>query len=519
MKTWILIIWGAFLLASCFDDKGNYEYTELGEMTVTGINTDEWYEVFAFSDTLDIRVDIQSTRYTNGEEPYTYQWKLETTGDKTHQGDTVLDYTVSREKNLHIVPTLKAGEYYGFFIVTDTLLGLQEKVDFFVRLKTSTSEGWMVLCEEDGEARLDWIVNLTDSTDRIYRDLWRDLDVKLGKPYGLASAYSFRKSNRYVFAENGTFNIDKDDAHVGEDNNVKWQFGDAPDILHGLATEIAVQRNNWLDLLVTREKNLYIRNAMQPGTIYGFPVNRTADGNRFDVAPYFGHTYGGWDASVILYDETNRRFMEIADDNSNIPRLLSFAGGRVDFPAETGRDMVYMNWTTNKYTYAVLQDPQDGEMYVYGIKVDGDKNYRDYYTQLKRTEGDKITHIAFHSLYAYMFYATDKSEIYRFDLDHPTDPAVKVLSFPGETITALKINKLLLWGKPAQYKPWEVARENRLVIGSNITAEVEKGNEESCGIMRTYDVPALRQPMEDKQVKYHDKLGKIVDIVYRERGN
>lgn len=191
----------------------------------------------------------------------------------------------------------------------------------------------------------------------------------------------------------------------------------------------------------------------------------------------------------------------------------------MDFPAETGRDMVYMNWTLNKYTYAVLQDPQDGEMYVYGIKVDGDKNYRDYYTQLKRPNGDKITHIAFHSLYAYMFYSTDKSEIYRFDLDHPNDPAVKVLSFPGETITALKINKLLLWGKPAKYQPWEVARENRLVIGSNITAEVEKGNEESCGIMRTYDVPPLRQPMEDKQVKYHDKLGKIVDIVYRERGN
>ena len=38
-------------------------------------------------------------------------------------------------------PAIAAGEYFGFFIVTDTILGLQEKVDFFVRLENDRERG------------------------------------------------------------------------------------------------------------------------------------------------------------------------------------------------------------------------------------------------------------------------------------------------------------------------------------------------------------------------------------------
>ena len=310
----------------------------------------------------------------------------------------------------------------------------------------------MILCEENGEARLDWVMNLTEKEDRISRDVWADSELKLGKPYAIFSAYFLRGSNRYVFTENGTFNIDVEDAHVGEDNNVKWAFGDAPDVVHGLATEVAIQRNNSLDLLVTRDKNLYVRDPYLVGSIYGFPINYTSDGKRFDVAPYFGHRYSGNEASVIIYDETNKRFMELDDDEKNIPHPLTFAGGTVDFSAETGRDMVYMNWTKDSYTFAVLEDPSDGEMYVYGIKVEvSGNNYRQFYMKLNRPNKDKIMHIAFHSIYRYLFYSTENA-VYQFDMEAPETPAKQILSFPDETITALKINKMVGW---IAYQPWE----------------------------------------------------------------
>lgn len=525
MKRWILMIWGVLLFASCYDDKGNYDYVDIGDLTITGIESDRWYELFAFSDTLHIPVEILSTRYVNGEMPYKYEWKLEGANDKTHSGDTVLDYTISREKDLHIVPMMNAGDYFGFFMVTDTILGLREKVDFFVRLRTSTSEGWMILCEQDGKARLDWISNISATEDRIYRDLWGDLDVELGKPFGLSFAHYPSGTNRYVYVENGVFNLDKEDAHVGEDNNIRWRFGDQPDRLQGAANQI-VWRNNSRDLLISRDKDLYIKGT-NSSAIYGFPINKTVGGGRYDVAPFIGYAYGKnaygnpspiFGASIALYDETNRRFLELPDVGTDIPRTMTFiAGGEQNFNAQTGRDMLFMDWTTDAHVFAVLQGPGTDDMYVYGIKMQKEGNTQTHYSLLKRPNNDKITHFAIHSMHKYLFYSTDKGEIFRYDLSHPNDEAQKVLSFPGETITALKVNKFVFPGKVNKYASWELERENRLVIGSYITAEAEQGNDRDCGIMRTYNVPDLRQPMEDKQVKFHDKLGKIVDIVYRER--
>ncbi len=511
MKKWMLIL-GVLIWTSCFDDKGNYDYIDLGEMTISGIATDRWYEAFAYSDTLNIPVKIESTRYKNGEEPYTYQWKLMKTNDETRdEHDVPFDYIISREKDLKVVPQLVAGDYTGFFIVTDTLLEVQQKVDFYLRLKTPTSEGWMILCEQEGETRLDWIIPLTDTSESIARDIWSKLDYKLGKPYAIASAYWLQGSNRYVFTERGTYNIDAEDAHVGDDNDVRWRFGDIPEVVHGLATEIAIQRNYRLDLLITRDKNLYVRNPSQVGSVYGFAVNQTADGKRFDVAPWVGHTYGGNGASVIIYDETNRRFMELDDNEVVIPHPLTFSsGGRVSFAAETGRDMVYMNWTKDGYTFAVLQDPVDRELYIYGIQVqDNGKNYSQYYMKLNRPNQDKVKYFAFHSLYRYLFYATENNEVYQFNMEAPDQPAKLLFSFPGEHITALRINKMVGW---IAYQPWERARENQLVIGSYLEGQGEK----ECGVMRIYEVPSLMGPLVKK--KEFTKLGKIVDIVYRERG-
>ena len=71
-----------------------------------------------------------------------------------------------------------------------------------------------------------------------------------------------------------------------------------------------------------------------------------SDGQRFEVAPYFGHRSGAvGGGNVIIYDNTNKRFMALDDDNKKIPHVLTFSGGTADFQAETGRDMVYMDWT------------------------------------------------------------------------------------------------------------------------------------------------------------------------------
>lgn len=80
--------------------------------------------------------------------------------------------------------------------------------------------------------------------------------------------------------------------------------------------------------------------------------------------------------------------------------------------------------------------------------------------------------------------------------------------FRGKPITTLKVSKLALY---IAFQPWEKLRENQLVVGSIVNDK----DEGECGVMRIYDVPTLMGPLEKK--KEYTELGKIVDIVYRDR--
>ena len=114
MKKWLFIL-GVLLWTSCFDDKGNYDYIDLGELTVDGIITDQWYELFAYSDTLKIPIEIHSTRYTEGEEPYTYEWKFMSQSSQTwDERNEPIDYTMSIDSRRVFRFFHCYGYYFGF---------------------------------------------------------------------------------------------------------------------------------------------------------------------------------------------------------------------------------------------------------------------------------------------------------------------------------------------------------------------------------------------------------------------
>ena len=79
---------------------------------------------------------------------------------------------------------------------------------------------------------------------------------------------------------------------------------------------------------------------------------------------------------------------------------------------------------------------------------------------------------------------------------------------PGESIKVLRFNPFVAW---EAYEDWERARNYQLLIGTR----ERRVPENECGIMRLYDVPNLMGDLIKK--KEYKKLGKIVDIVYKER--
>lgn len=154
---------------------------------------------------------------TGAEGEYTYEWKfIPQNADKDKGADT-LDFVVATTKDLELPITLKADSYTCFYRVEDKATKVSWYQKFYLQVSSLTSEGWMVLCEQDGQSRMDMIVNVDANTDIISRDIWSESDLVTGKPVKLMSNFSGAGGNIYLFTcENGTYRLDQTDMHAGK---------------------------------------------------------------------------------------------------------------------------------------------------------------------------------------------------------------------------------------------------------------------------------------------------------------
>src|SRR5699024_341171 len=82
--------------SSCLKDKGNYDYKQINEIVISGIEKSQRYEVFSFVDTLRIAPNLEGIDNHNSDR-FTYEWKImPRLGDDTKDS---IDRVVSRHRN------------------------------------------------------------------------------------------------------------------------------------------------------------------------------------------------------------------------------------------------------------------------------------------------------------------------------------------------------------------------------------------------------------------------------------
>ena len=513
-------------LYSCYDDRGNYDYTDINEITfeeIEGIDLNAWNEYIAYVDTLKCYPKFTSSMAAD-ESNYAYEWKIiPSNADVNVVGDTI-NYVVDTTRNLIWPVALDAGTYRCFYNVTDKASGLRFTQKFYLRISTLTSEGWMVLCEQDGKPRMDMVVNMSENEDIIARDIWQESDFDPGKPLQLI--YSWYVTDppgtvTLLVTDKGTYMADEDDLHVGEDNNLRWMYGSQPEHVNVRASGIAqydTDYDTWdyyplYWTLVDDKGDVYLNTVNELGGLFGYPVNEI-DGERFEAAPFVGEAYRYMrqtEESVqvtMLYDATNQRFLEIRA-GAGKPSVMTFSGTTLFSAEQPGKDMIHMESTCNNgLVYSILKD-EVGDLWYYGITLGNlGVNTQERYGKLEGPEIENAKLFAFHPTLPWMFYAVE-NKIYRVDLSesNPKEPEV-VAEFPGETITVLKFNPFYAW---IAYQNWQDARNLWLIVGSN----VNDADESECGIMRAYefenqwDFPA-------SLIKEHKNLGHIISIAYKE---
>lgn len=511
----------ASFFTGCYGDLGNYDYKDLNEVTIGGIKEDGFYEVIAHLDTLRIVPELKSS--LEGEKDYAYEWKFIPQGaDENVVGDTV-NYVVAETRDLNWPVVGDAGEYRCFYSVTDKETGIRFTQKFFTKISTLTSEGWMVLCDQDGEARLDMIVNAAEHDDKIARDIWSESEYKVGRPNKVMYDWYMANPSAILTTENGSWIMDEKDLHVGDDNNIKWIFGSTPEKVRILAS--GLNRYSWDELpdgdigtsgesywaVVDDKGDVYANNLFEVGALFEFPINKI-DGEYFEAAPFVAsavETRSPWYGchSIMLYDQSNQRFIELRSLGGGALSVMKFKNAELFDAEQPGKKMVFMQSTREDGdTYAVLQD-EAGNYFYYGINLGRiGENTQFAYGKLDVPLSNEIKGFAFHASLKWLFYYTEH-EIYKVDILNPSVAPKLVKSFEGEKITVVKMNALV-----KQYDaPWQDSRSNQLLVGTVV--EGEDINE--CGILRHYDFENQwnREPI---LVKEHKRLGNIIDVVYKE---
>lgn len=503
----------ALLLAySCAQDEGNYVYKELEEPVISGLADTE---VLSFE-------RLRIVPVIEGVDPdgFTFEWKaVDQNGmnEVSVLGNGLeLDYKV----------TLSPGLYTLFFTATENATGLYWQESMNLTVSSSMSEGWMVLCSDEGRARLDVVSAVTGET---YRDVLKSNGMpQMNGPRRIQwlSDKTDEASPYYLLTDDGATRLGKDDFGWKPEYDFSYEVA-SPDRL----APYSIVSSGFGKVVVSGTKAYYCE-IMGIDGLYGSAVNKD-----FAVSQYVGANVLAtqiYAAVHLLYDTDNGRFMAYCpllssndlggleplvgmDEFAQIAGGMAPDAGVVGSGFDTwpeGMDMVYMENTRYDpgngkmgMTYAVLAD--GNQRHIYGIQLGDILRYADctyvlgkgYYGDASAcrdvTKDDNL--FAFSSLKNYMYYSAGGT-VYRVDLSESSLRAEEQFSLPGEDITCMKFNL---------YQRSENMQESYDLV----VASVKDGE----GIMRIYEGRDSDGDFSKVEPEVYRGFTRIVDVEYKER--
>lgn len=187
----ILILLSLFFF-SCYEDKGNYDYHELNQAEVSGIESGYRRDLLS---QLDITPVIQSA---DNSRTYNYLWLCYNTlkSDVVQKMDTL-----GREKDLKWTVSLDPGEYQLIFAYKDKQTDVIKYIYSKLEVEAKYSRGWYVMKQKGENADIDFFSPDFENGDLIYKVRGSALN---GKPLnlGFISDYAFLDEEKGEMSKN-----------------------------------------------------------------------------------------------------------------------------------------------------------------------------------------------------------------------------------------------------------------------------------------------------------------------------
>lgn len=307
LKYVLLFVLGALLFAGCYKDLGNYDYSEINQVTFSGFPEEMQY-AYRLVDTVRVSPAIEGSLEGKDLTNYSLKWQAVVKSGSV-DGTTTFDLDSNR-LDLEYFVQLPEAKYTVYLLVEDKTSGVTWRQGFDLQVTSATYEGWLILSEDsEGYSRLDMISTSTPE-EEIIRDLWANSPLREFKGPRSLQLLGGMSGTRpvYFLAEEAQAKLDDDDFSYDYENDLMYEFAEWRD---GFVPTCMVGTYGDCRLCVGKD-GVYGKGTIA-GAIYGMRLNKLdGETDYFEVAPAIGmsgiyyNTYGG---TAILYDVTNQRFV------------------------------------------------------------------------------------------------------------------------------------------------------------------------------------------------------------------
>ena len=344
-------------LCGCYEDKGNYDYTETFEITIDSLK--ESYTLYALVDTLRISPEVSPV---NAE--YDFHWCVYQTNV---QGYAPKLDTIATTRELVYPMTLDPGSYQIVCMATERGTGITRIEERPLTVTTALAEGWYVLREKDGYTDLDLFSTEKGKIESIIASNNDGRNLQ-GEARAIEFSYNYKAwdevNERYVNT-NSIFALSKEDAIVIRTSNGKI-IRDIEDLFYERPTVANFQN------VCSQSSELYLINDGKGHYIY----NMSSNSGRFGAAlPGDYDLYPGWTYGVrqpLCFDKVSSSFVAL---NAMSSKVVNFnEKGAVDSVAypkvnNLNADLLYIGPGIYPSGWALLKKRQTDTCLMYSLEV------------------------------------------------------------------------------------------------------------------------------------------------------
>lgn len=443
----ILLITTAVSLSSCYKDKGNYDYKDINQLSISDAAAGGMISVNQ-GDTLRLQPVINQTTGTN-EADLEYEWKVY---DNSASSEYTLPVTViSTDRNLNNVitdPPFTLGQNYRLtFKATDKRTGVSAFMQYNLIIANKFAQGWMLLEDKPTGGDLAMILPNGMVEYNVYSE--RNSTAPLGKPvklditpFMITDAVSADSKKIYILSDN-----------AGQELNYltlqkKFDYGY---LFYSAPAQTKPQRMTWAstttgDPILRGSLGIVINDGkVHANLVGGFPGSKKwgeallapTVGANYNAAPFVA---GGTTYTAVVYDNIGKHFYSVGQTIlSTFPAVAS----TVFDMNNVGMDLLYMDSANVIREYnAIMKDA--GTSYLLRFKLvttAADPAVTLAKTQMNAPEILQMTAAAGSTATPHIYYAA-ANKIYRYETTSNT--TVLQYSLPaGETVTSMKFYRAM----------------------------------------------------------------------------